>query len=369
MKAQMIQMPGYESIATFQDEGTNFKSYIAVHSTVLGPAVGGLRMRPYTSESDALRDVLQLSQAMTFKSAMAGLPLGGGKSVIIGDPKRDKSSKLWKRFAECLEQFDGNYIAAEDMGTTPEDMDEIAKSSRHVMGRSVSCGGVGNPAPFTAKGVLIGIRAALQWRFGESTLKGVRVAVQGVGAVGMNLVEALHQEGASITVGDPCEELVKQCVEKFSAHVVTPEEIYRTICDLFVPCAMGGILSTQTVNELRCAVVAGSANNQLSSLAAGDAMEERGILYAPDYVINVGGLIAITVPYLEMSDVDRDARIDRISDRLQQVFTRSEQAGIPPNEAANQLAEEFLDKCSSQISRSTKRNTNNRINAFPVIAP
>ncbi len=342
MKARTIQMPGYERIASFCDTDTGLKACIAVHSTVLGPSMGGVRMHPYATEGEALKDVLQLSRAMTYKAAAAGLPVGGGKSVIIGDPARDKSPELWRAFGACLESFGGRYIAGEDMGTTPEDMDEIARATRHVMGRSASSGGLGDPAPHTARGVLAGIRAALKWRYGDGSLEGVRVAVQGVGAVGMNLAEALHRGGVQLVVGDPCEERAGEAVKRFSAEAVSPEDIHKTKCDLFAPCAMGGILNQQTIRELRCAVVAGSANNQLSSVAAGDALAKRGILFAPDYVINAGGVIAIAAPLAGLTPAGRDKKIEGIADRLTQVFTRAEQAGIPPEKAADQLSEDVL---------------------------
>ena len=351
MKAQTIHMPGYDQIASFHDSDSGLTAYIAVHSTALGPSMGGVRMRPYASEGEALRDVLQLSRAMTYKAAAAGLQFGGGKSVIVGDPERNKSPELWKAFGACVEIFEGRYIAGEDMGTTPEDMDEIAQVTRHVMGESSSCGGLGDPAPYTAQGVLAGIRATLKWRFGDDGLEGVRVAVQGAGSVGMKLVEALHREGAQLLVGDPCEERVGEAVNLFSAQAVPPGDIYKVRCDLFVPCAMGGTLNGQSVQELRCAVVAGSANNQLSSLAAGEALAKRGILYAPDYVINAGGLIAISMPLSGLTPADRDAKIEGISDRLTRVFTRAEQAGIRPEEAADQLSEDVLQAAEAKRFR------------------
>jgi len=201
MKAQMIHMPGYDQIASFNDSETGLKAYIAVHSTALGPSMGGVRMYPYGTEGAALKDVLQLSRAMTYKTAAAGLQIGGGKSVIVGDPSRDKSPELWKAFGACLESFGGRYIAGEDMGTTPEDMDEIARTTRHVMGKSTASGGLGDPAPYTAQGVMAGIRAVLKWRYGDESLEGVRVAVQGIGSVGMKVAHALHADDGDARLG------------------------------------------------------------------------------------------------------------------------------------------------------------------------
>ncbi|MEE9275480.1 MAG: Glu/Leu/Phe/Val dehydrogenase dimerization domain-containing protein [bacterium] len=342
MRVISFRNSGYEHVAAFRHPASGLTAYIAIHSTALGPAAGGVRMRPYPNEREALDDALRLSRAMTYKAAAAGLPLGGGKSVIAGDPARDKSPALWEAFGEFLESLGGRYIAAEDMGTTPEDMDAIARVSRHVLGTSAARGGTGNPASFTARGVLAGIRASLEWRFGDGGLSGCRVAVQGLGAVGMELAASLHDAGADLAVSDVREDRVAEAARRFGAEGMAPEEIHRAACEVFAPCAMGGVLDARTVKALRCQVVAGSANNLLASPVAAELLVRRGILYAPDYIINAGGLIGATAPLLKMDPDERDARIASIGERLLRVFARADREGIRPEQAADREAEDAL---------------------------
>lgn len=265
MKVRVIRIPSHEHVAAFRDPDSGLRAYIAIHNTALGPAVGGVRMKPYRNEAAALEDALRLSRAMTYKAALAGLPLGGGKSVIVGDPSRDKSPALWEAFGRCLESLEGRYVAGEDMGTTPEDMDIIARVSRHVLGTNTARGGTGNPAVPTARGVVAGIRAALKWRFRDAELSRRRVAIQGLGAVGMELAVALFRAGARLVVSDVRENRVEEAKSRFPARAAAPEEVHRVECDVFAPCALGGTLNEKTADEMRCAIVAGSANNQLSS--------------------------------------------------------------------------------------------------------
>lgn len=337
-----IQKTGYEKIAVFRDPDAGLRAYVAIHSTALGPAAGGVRMRPYRDEQDALEDVLRLSRAMTYKAAMANLPLGGGKSVIVGDPARDKSPALWEAFGRCLESLEGDYIAAEDMGTSPADMDAISRHTRHVVGTSAARGGTGDPASYTARGVLAGIQAALLWRFGEEKIAGRRIAIQGLGAVGSELAAALAGAGAALAVSDVRGERMEEAAGMFGAERVAPEDIHRAECDVFAPCAMGGALTEETVKELRCEVVAGSANNQLASSNAGKLLALRGILYAPDYAINAGGLIGATARLVGLDPAGREAKIKSIGTRLLRVFLRAEREGLRTEEAANLEAEEVI---------------------------
>lgn len=342
MKVRVIKKRSHEHIAAFHEPDAGLTAYIAIHSTALGPSLGGVRMRPYSSEEQALEDALRLSRAMTYKAALAGLPLGGGKSVIVGDPARDKSPSLWEAFGRCVESLGGRYIAAEDVGTTPEDMDAISRISKYVLGTNTTAGGTGNPAPYTARGVHAGIRAALNWRFGDEDLFGRRIAIQGLGAVGMELAAALFRVGTDLVVSDIREERVEEAERRFGARGVPHDEIHRVSCDVFAPCALGGALDERTVEELRCAVVAGAANNQLASPQAGEALARRGILYAPDYVLNSGGLIATAAPLLDLNPSERDAKISGVGLSILQVFSRAVVEGTRPEEAADRLAEDAL---------------------------
>ena len=344
MKVRVIKKRSHEHIAAFQEPDAGLTAYIAIHSTVLGPSLGGVRMRPYSNEEQALEDVLRLSRAMTYKAALAGLPLGGGKSVIVGDPARDKSPSLWEAFGRGVESLGGRYIAAEDVGTTPEDMDAIARSSTYVLGTNTNEGGTGNPAPYTARGVNAGIRAALNWRFGDEDLFGRCIAIQGLGAVGMELAAALFRVGADLVVSDIREERLEEAERRFGARRVPLDEIHRVSCDVFAPCALGGALDERTVEELHCAIVAGAANNQLASPQAGEALARRGILYAPDYVLNAGGLIATAAPLVGLSPSERDAKISGVGLKILQVFSRAVAEGIRPEEAADRLAEDALNE-------------------------
>ncbi|MFQ5894219.1 MAG: Glu/Leu/Phe/Val dehydrogenase dimerization domain-containing protein [Nitrospinota bacterium] len=342
MEVRIIRRLGHEHIAAFHEPDAGLVAYIAIHSTRLGPALGGVRMWPYPNEEEALEDVLHLSRAMTYKAALAGLPLGGGKSVIVGDSARDKSPALWEAFGRCVESLGGRYTAAEDVGTTPEDMDAIARVSRHVVGTSTARGGTGDPASHTARGVLAGIRVALKWRFGGEGLSGCRVAIQGVGAVGMELAAALFRAGARLIVSDVREDRVGEATRRFRAWRARPEGIHRAECEVFAPCALGGALDERTVGELRCAMVVGSANNQLASPEAGERLARRGILYAPDYLVNAGGLVAVAAPLVGLSPAQRDAKVVGVAERLLQVFRRAEREEVRPEEAADRQAEEAL---------------------------
>ncbi len=323
----------HEMVMPCESPETGILGYIAIHSTRLGPALGGCRMYPYESRERALNDVLRLAKAMSYKAACAGLALGGGKAVIIGDPRRDKTPALWERFGRCVDALNGRYITAEDVGTTVADMAEVAKATKWVAGLT------GDPSPYTARGVLAGMRACVARRLGRGDLRGVRVAVQGLGKVGMALAELLHREGAVLVVADVDAERRRRAEERLGARAVAPEEIMEQDVEVFAPCAMGGVLDEVAAERLRAPVVAGAANNQLSGPEVGWRLQERGILYAPDYVVNAGGLIFC---YYEIKGGGEEAtlrHVERIAENLQQVFRRAEAEGISTAEAADRLAE------------------------------
>src|SRR6266542_694582 len=284
----------YEEVVFFHDPPTNLRAIIAIHSTTLGPALGGTRFYPFGSDQDALHDVLRLSRGMTFKAAAAGLDLGGGKAVIIGDPKRIKSEELLRAYGRFIESLGGRYITAEDVGTDRDDVDIVRRETRYVTGVSVSMGGSGDPSPMTAYGVYLSMLACAEDAWRQHSLQGRRVAVQGVGTVGYALVKLLVEDGgAHVTVSDIDVDSVARAIRDFGVETAPADQIHAVECDVFAPCALGGIINDKTIPELRCAVVAGSANNQLERRDHGKALAELGILYAPDFVANAGGLINV----------------------------------------------------------------------------
>ena len=282
----------HEQVVFCNDKVSGLKAIIGIHNTTLGPALGGCRMYPYANEEDALLDVLRLSRAMTQKNAAAGIHLGGGKSVIIGDPKKDKSEALFRAFGKAVGTLSGRYITAEDVGTNEEDMDHIYAETDHVTGMSPAYGGSGDPSPVTALGVFQGVRASVEFAFGSNLVKGRTVAVQGLGSVGSNLCRLLKEHGAHVIA---CEIDVQRAKEVAASigidEIVDPSDIFDVDCDVFSPCAMGGAINEKTIDRLKCKVVAGAANNQLADDGLCDILEARQIIYAPDFVINAGGVI------------------------------------------------------------------------------
>ncbi len=334
----------HEQVVFVSDDKSGLKAIIAVHNSNLGPALGGCRMWPYASEEEAVRDVLRLSRGMTYKSAMAKLKLGGGKSVIIGNPRTHKTPELLAAFARALEQLNGRYIAAEDSGTSVADMKYMAQLTRHVAGihDKPSDEGTrsGDPSPATAYGSFIGIKAAVKERLGRDSLDGLRVAVQGVGNVGFDLARQLKDAGAQLWVTDIHREPLVQAGRELGATVVAPEEIFGLDVDVFAPCALGAILNDATIPQLKAKIVAGAANNQLAEARHGLELMKRGILYAPDYVINAGGIIDV---YHERIGFDRRAlleHIEGIHDNLMEVFERARKEERPTGEVADAIAEE-----------------------------
>jgi len=337
----------YEQLVFCHDKATGLRAIIAVHDTTLGPALGGCRMYPYASEDEAIVDVLRLARGMTYKAAASGLNLGGGKSVIIGNPHTDKTEALFRSFGRYIETLGGRYIVAEDVGTSTEDANFIRVETSHVVGVDVTRGGSGDPSPLTARGVLQGMRACAEEVFGTTSLEGRVVAVQGVGHVGYYLCRLLHEEGANLIVTDIHDAAVERVVEEFGAKVVEPDEITTIPCDIFAPCALGAVLDDATIPELRCRIVAGSANNVLADSGHGEAVSERGILYAPDYVINAGGLINVADELEGYNERRATKRVMRIEDRIRRIIAISKRDGVPTNVAADTLALERIGAISS----------------------
>lgn len=339
------QFRGHEQLAYFDDKETGLKVFIAVHDTTLGPGAGGCRMWPYESEMDALNDALRLSRGMSYKNAMAGLPLGGAKAVIIANSKTDKSEKLFKAFGKCVEKMGGKYITAEDVGMTTEDMMTIASETKFVAGLPHGDHASGDPSPFTARGVYNGIRAAVKYKIGKDSLEGLTVAVQGVGHVGLYLCEHLHKDGAKIIVSDIVQEHLDEAVEKYGATVVAPDEILSVKCDVLSPCALGAVLNDDTIPNLKTTIIAGGSNNQLASDGHGVRLMDRGVLYAPDYVINAGGIINVSGETSGNYDLQNiNQKVDNIYDTLIHIFERADAEKRPTNVVADEMAEEILAK-------------------------
>jgi leucine dehydrogenase len=336
----------YEQLVFCHDKATGLRAIIAIHDTTLGPALGGCRMYPYASEEDAIVDALRLARGMTYKAAASGLHLGGGKSVIIGDPEA-KSEQLLRSFGRYIETLGGRYIVAEDVGTSTEDMEHIRIETSHVVGVDVTHGGSGDPSPFTALGVLQGMRACAEEAFGSPSLEGRTVAVQGLGHVGYHLCELLHDKGANLMVTDLREEMVDQAVREFGAKPVEPAEILTVPCDILAPCALGAVVNDISLPNFRCSIIAGSANNILLEARHGEALAERGILYAPDYVINAGGLINVADELEGYDQTRATKRVAHIYDSLRSIIAIARRDDVPTNVAADTLALERIDAISS----------------------
>lgn len=336
----------YEEVVFFHDPASGLRAIVAIHSTALGPALGGTRFFPFETEADALRDVLRLARGMTLKAAAAGLDLGGGKAVIIGDPSRIKSEELLRAYGRFIESLGGRYITAEDVGTSREDMDVLRRETRWVTGVSKRMGGSGDPSPVTAYGVFQGLRACVEESLRTSSLEGVRVVVQGVGKVGYHLSKHLMEAGALVTVADVDVDAVARAVNELSVETTEPEKAHAADCDVFAPCAMGAVIRDDTLPGLKCRIVAGAANNQLERPEHADALAELGVLYAPDFVINSGGLMNVAD---ELIGYDRERamkKVEGIYRTLREVFRRSRTEGITPARAAERLAADRMQRVS-----------------------
>lgn len=339
----------HEQIHFCADKSSGLKAIIAIHNTQLGPALGGCRMFPYNSDDEALTDVLKLSRGMTYKAAMAGLPYGGGKAVIIGDPAKDKNKRLLHAMGRFIEQFNGRYISAEDVGITVDDVQSMNQYTRHVTGISdkVTSAGQqrsGDPSPATAYGVFVGIKTAVQHHLGHSQLAGLKVSIQGLGKVGFPLAQRLHQAGAVLYVSDVDTERLQQAVRDFHATALTPQQLLSTPTDIFAPCAMGGVLDLSTANNLPARIIAGSANNQLASDDIGEILQRRGILYAPDFVINAGGLIDIAHELNGHHPARVQQQLDAIGQTLTEIFRLSQQQNRPTHSIACAIAEQRIQQ-------------------------
>jgi leucine dehydrogenase len=342
MEINEIEVDGYEKVVRCRDQKSGLHALIAIHDTTLGPALGGMRMLPYTSEDEALFDVLRLSKGMTHKSAVAETGLGGGKSVILGDPKTLKSPALFKAMGRFVNSLEGQYITAEDMNIGIPDLEIVRTETKWVTGLSRESGSSGNPSPYTAKGCLVGLRAVLEERWGKADFKGKRFLVQGVGAVGGRLAILLKKEGAHVVICDINEERVAQLRGEHGFEVVPDKDHVDVPCDVYVPCARGAGLNDQTIPRLKCKAIGGAANNQLLEPRHGRDLMQRGILHAPDFVINAGGIINVAAELLPggYDEAYSYRRIDRIYDNLKLVFELSRRESISTTEAAIRLAEE-----------------------------
>ncbi|MDZ7870415.1 MAG: amino acid dehydrogenase [Rheinheimera sp.] len=335
------EFDNHEQVVFCSDRETGLQAIIAIHSTALGPACGGCRMWDYVSDEDALIDVLRLSRGMTYKNAMAGLPLGGGKAVIIGDAKTIKSAALFRKFGQYVHSLSGRYISAEDVNITTADISMVNQETPYVAGLE---GKSGNPGPFTAIGTYRGIKAAAKHKFGSDDLSGRTVAVQGLGSVGFYLCEHLHKEGVKLIVSDINPAAVERAVSQFGATAVGLNEIYAVECDVYAPCALGATINDDTLPQFKCAIIAGCANNQLKEARHGELLRQKGILYAPDYVINAGGIINVSMEIRPegYDEAQSTKQVLAIYDTLLTVFSRAAETGQPTNVVADLMAQEII---------------------------
>ena len=338
----------HEEVAFFDDPKSGLTCIIAIHSTALGPACGGTRMHAYESTDAALTDVLRLSRGMSYKNAMAALPLGGGKAVIIGDPRRDKTEAKFLAYARAVESLGGRYITAMDVGVVPADMPVIARVTKYVAGYDQPGKSGGDSGPPTALGVFVGLKAAVKHRLGVDSTKGLTVAIQGLGKVGMDLAARLHAEGAKLLVADVNTDAMKRVVDAFGARAHSVEDIARAECDVFSPNALGAVLNARSIPLLKTRVVAGAANNQLERDEDGAALKARGILYAPDYVINGGGIIRVAGQIFAWSDAEIDRRVRAIGETLSEIFDAADREGATTNAIADRIARERIEAAKSK---------------------
>lgn len=346
----------HEKVSFFHDAQTGLKAIIAIHNTTLGPALGGCRMWAYASDEEALRDVLRLSRGMTYKAAITGLPLGGGKSVIIGDARKDKTPEMMRAMGRAVDSLGGRYIIAEDVGTTVDDLSQMATQTKYAVGITHGEHG-GDPSPVTAYGVYVGLKAAVKHRLKREDIRGLHVAVQGLGNVGYNLCKLLHKDGVKLSVTDVQADRVEMAVKELGATAVALNDIYDVDCDVFAPCALGAIINADTLARIKAPVIAGAANNQLATAADGDRVREKNMLYAPDYVINAGGLICVHYEHQArlkgqpLNTAEMMAHVERIADTTAQIFAKADKEGISTALAADLLAEQrFAPKAQSQAA-------------------
>lgn len=339
-----LSLSGHKKVVFCNDPDTGLKAIIAIHDTTLGPALGGVRMWHYNSEAEALEDVLRLSKGMTYKAAITGLNVGGGKAVIIGDSRKQKTEALMRSFGRFIKNLNGEFIAGEDMGTTVRDMEYIRMETQHVTGVPESLGGAGNPAPYTARGVYLGIKACVKEVFGTDELAGRSVIVQGTGNVGEHLVELLRNDNVEVYISDINEERMQMIARKYKAKPIGADKIFTTAADIYAPCALGATINDKTIKNMKFAIIAGSANNQLADEQLhGQLLHDKGILYAPDYLINAGGIISC---YSELTGFGKKRTVqltENIYDATKEVIKLSKLENIPTNLAAARIAEKRIE--------------------------
>jgi leucine dehydrogenase len=335
---------GHESIHHFHDPKTGLKAIIAIHSTALGPAAGGARMWRYDCEDDATTDALRLSRGMTYKNAMAGLPMGGGEAVILADPGHPPSDELFRAFGRCVDSLGGRYVTAEDVGVSVENMWQVKQVTDYVAGLpGVEGSAGGDPSPWTADGVFLGLAVAAKYRLGSDSFKGMRIGVQGVGKVGYDLCRQLHAAGANLIVSDVNERSLARVTADFGARAVPADQILFQDVEILAPCAMGAVFDRHSIPRIKAAVIGGAANNQLATEQDGQELFDRGILYAPDYVINGGGIISVSMEYMgNKTENEVHDQIALIPERLKDIFSRSEKQQKPTNAVADAMAESIV---------------------------
>ena len=338
-----VSFDNHEQIVFCNDKDTGLKAIIGIHNTVLGPALGGTRMWKYSNEWEALNDVLRLSRGMTYKSAISGLNLGGGKAVIIGNAKEDKTPEMMIKFGQFIHSLSGKYITAEDVGTTTPDMDLIRTVTPYVTGISESLGGSGNPSPVTAYGVYMGMKAAAKYQFGSDNLSGKKVLVQGIGHVGETLVDYLSKEGALVEITDINQQRVEEVAAKYSAKIFNGADLYSADVDIYAPCALGATINDDTIYKLNAKVIAGAANNQLANEEIhGKILQERGILYAPDFLINAGGIINVYGEIVKYGKEEAMRRTENIFNTATDIFNLADEKGMTTYQAALAIAEKRI---------------------------
>ncbi len=337
-----LNIAGYEKVIEIQDRTCGLHAFIAIHDTTLGPALGGIRFLPYNTPQDALKDVLRLAKGMTYKSAIADLKAGGGKSTVIWDPNYPKPKELLQSFAEAINSLNGLYVGAEDMNCLLSDIETMHKFSPHILG--LPGDGTGDPARFTARGVFVGIQATAQYLWGSDSLRGKKIAIQGAGGVGEKLIQHLFWAGANLYVSDLRPDVLKYICHEYGAQAVACDQIYDLECDIFVPCAQGAILNPDTIPRLNCKAVVGAANNQLLHLKDSLLLKDKGILYAPDYLVNGGGVISVAsaMPLNDSHPQKVLFQADKTYDRLLSIYQRADKEGICPSTAADKYVEEKL---------------------------
>jgi len=339
-----MTMMGHEQVVFCQDGETGLKAIIAIHDTTLGPALGGTRMWNYATEEEAIQDVLRLSRGMSFKAAISGLELGGGKAVIIGDAETEKTEALMRKFGQYVDSLGGKYITAEDVGMNTKDMEYVRMETKHVTGIPESMGGSGDPSPVTAFGVYMGMKASAKYKWGSDNLDGKTVVVQGVGYVGENLVKHLTDEGANVIINDINETRLAELSEQFGATIVMGDAIFDLDMDIYAPCALGATVNPDTISRLKCDIIAGAANNQLADeVRDGQLCTDKGILYAPDFLINAGGLINV---YSEINGYDREHSINQtreIYNTTLEIFKKAELENLTTHAAALEIAEQRIN--------------------------